>query len=149
MSEISEDTYEAWSRAGAEATRRGEFDAALDAYARARALASALDDEGREQAAALNVAMVRLQTDAWREADEGLREILLRTGDARIAYSAAYHLAGSLRRQSRHERAPSPRPTRHDAPRAGRRRIPGPRPTCSGTSTWAQSYDRGWNTGTP
>lgn len=97
-----DDTYEAWSRAGAEATRRGEFDVALAAYNRAHALAS---DEGREQAAALNLAMVRLQTDAWREADEGLREILLRTGDARIAYTAAYHLASSLRRQSRHERA--------------------------------------------
>jgi tetratricopeptide (TPR) repeat protein len=105
LNEPGENTYEAWSRAGAEATRRGEFDVALAAYDRARALASLQDDEGREHAAALNVAMVRLQTDAWREADEGLREILLRTDDPRIAYHAAYHLAGSLRRQARHERA--------------------------------------------
>jgi len=105
LNDIAEDTYEGWSRAGAEATRRGEFDTALSAYLRARALAEDSGDEGREQAAALNVAMVRLQTDAWRDADEGLREILLRTDDARIAYTAAYHLAGSLRRQSRHERA--------------------------------------------
>src|SRR5262245_31421768 len=49
--------------------------------------------------------MVRLQTDAWRDADEGLREILLRATDAGVAYRAAYHLASSLRRQSRHERA--------------------------------------------
>lgn len=105
MSDTSEDTYESWSRVGAEATRRGEFDTALAAYQRARALADASEDEPREQAAALNVAMVRLQTDAWRDADEGLREILMRTGDPRIAYTAAYHLAGSLRRQARHERA--------------------------------------------
>jgi tetratricopeptide (TPR) repeat protein len=105
LNDTSEDSYEAWSRAGAEATRRGEFGAALSAYLRAQELAEASEDEGREQAAALNVAMVRLQTDAWRDADEGLREILLRTGDARIGYTAAYHLAGSLRRQARHERA--------------------------------------------
>jgi tetratricopeptide (TPR) repeat protein len=102
MNEPHEDSYEAWSRRGAEATRRGEFGLALEAYTRARALAGEL---AHEQAAALNLAMVRLQTDSWREAEEGLREILLRTDDPRIAYSAAYHLASSLRRQSRHERA--------------------------------------------
>lgn len=102
MSDTPDDSYEGWSRQGAEATRRGEFALALEAYAKARALAA---DLGHQQAAALNLAMVRLQTDSWREAEEGLREILLRTDDPRIAYSAAYHLASSLRRQSRHERA--------------------------------------------
>jgi tetratricopeptide (TPR) repeat protein len=102
LTDLPGDSYEGWSRQGAEATRRGEFGLALEAYAKAGALAS---DLAQEQAAALNVAMVRLQTDAWREAEEGLREILLRTDDPRVAYSAAYHLASSLRRQSRHERA--------------------------------------------
>jgi tetratricopeptide (TPR) repeat protein len=101
MSDL-DDSYESWSRQGAEATRRGEFAQALEAYTRARAAAT---DVPHQQAAALNLAMVRLQTDSWREAEEGLREILLRTDDPRIAYSAAYHLASSLRRQSRHERA--------------------------------------------
>jgi len=100
-----EDTYEGWSRVGAEATRRGDFEAALSAYSSARAVAERDGDERHEQGAALNLAMVRLQTDAWRDADEGLREILLRATDAAVAYRAAYHLASSLRRQSRHERA--------------------------------------------
>ncbi|HEX5045026.1 MAG TPA: tetratricopeptide repeat protein [Candidatus Polarisedimenticolaceae bacterium] len=102
---MTEDTYEAWSRAGADATRRGDFDAALSAYSRARAAAERDGDERQEQGAALNLAMVRLQTDSWRDADEGLREILLRATDPGVAYRAAYHLASSLRRQSRHERA--------------------------------------------
>ena len=40
-----------------------------------------------------------------REAEDGLREILLRAEDDRVAFLAAYHLASSLRKQSRFERS--------------------------------------------
>jgi tetratricopeptide (TPR) repeat protein len=102
MAGLVEDGYDGWSRRGADATRAGDFEAALDAYAQARGLAQ---DARQRTAASLNLAMVLLQTDRWREGEEGLREILLSTDDTRVAFSAAYHLASSLRRQSKHERA--------------------------------------------
>ena len=68
---------------------------ALAAYDRARELGVASRTTRRRDQAVLNVAMVRLQTEPGAEADEGLREILLRTTDPRIAYHAAYNLAAA------------------------------------------------------
>lgn len=92
----------AWTARGAEATQRGEFRLALEAYEEARALA--LSPPERDKAD-LNIAMVRLQMGDARGGEDGLREILLRAPDPRVAFHAAYNLASSLRRQGRHERA--------------------------------------------
>ncbi len=96
--------FERWSGQGHDATRRGEFRVALDAYLRARA---AVDprDVSRRDAADINVAMARIQIGDLRRGEEGLREILLRTDDARTAFTASYNLASSLRRQGRHDKA--------------------------------------------
>jgi tetratricopeptide (TPR) repeat protein len=90
------------SEIGADAVRRGDFRAALVAYRRARE--SAVDTVGRDRAD-LNIAMVLLQMGDSRGGEEGLRGILLRAADDRVAFHAAYNLASSLRGQARYEKA--------------------------------------------
>ncbi len=97
--------YEAWTRIGGDAMRRGEFREALEAYVIARQWAELGDDPAHEDAADLNVARARIETGEARRGEDGLREILLRTSDLRLAWHAAYHLASSLRKQGRYERA--------------------------------------------
>jgi tetratricopeptide (TPR) repeat protein len=99
--------YDAWSRKGREATLRGEFGDALKFYTAARQVAVSHHQDGRGMldAADLNIAMVLLQMGYNRRGEEGLREILLRTGAPRVAFSAAYNLASSLRKQGRYDRA--------------------------------------------
>ena len=91
-----------WNDLGAAALLRGDFPAALAAYAQARAAAV---DRPAADRADINLATVRLQMGDVKGGEEGLREILLRAGDARIAFHAAYNLASSLRKQGRYERA--------------------------------------------
>jgi tetratricopeptide (TPR) repeat protein len=85
--------------------RRGDF-----ALARAR-YASALDEtrahglRGDTDRAELNLAMARLECGEVKAAEEGLREIHLRSSDPRVAFTAAYHLASSLRRQGRYDQS--------------------------------------------
>jgi tetratricopeptide (TPR) repeat protein len=98
-------TFEDWTARGADATQRGDFLAALGAYTRAHELVLASGDALRLDKADLNLAMVRIQLGQAREGEDGLREILLRTTDTRIAFSAAYNLASSLRKQGKLEHA--------------------------------------------
>lgn len=97
--------YEAWSERGRKATFLGDFRAALEAYRRAREYAEGETDPARRDAADLNVSMVLLQMGKAREGEDGLREILLRTSDQRIAFSAAYNISSSLRKQGKYDRA--------------------------------------------
>jgi len=99
------ESFTEFSERGRQATLRGDFRAALRAYRVARAHAVRIGEPGRIDASELNVAMVRLQLGRAREAEDGLRAILLRTADPRRAFAAAYHLASSLRKQGRHEKA--------------------------------------------
>ncbi len=94
--------YRFWTERGEAALRRGDFGQALEAYERARGLAG--DDLERDRAD-LNLATCRLQMGDAKGGEEGLREILLRATDAKIAFHAAYDLASSLRKQGRYERA--------------------------------------------
>jgi tetratricopeptide (TPR) repeat protein len=98
-------TFEDWTARGAEATQRGEFYEALTAYAKGREIAVSSGDAVRLDKADLNLAMVRIQLGQAREGEDGLREILLRTTEPRIAFSAAYNLASSLRKQGKLEHA--------------------------------------------
>jgi tetratricopeptide (TPR) repeat protein len=102
--------FEKYSEAGRAATRRGEFKQALAAYMTAREIADSIPGIDkvhgeRISAADLNIAMVLIQMGKAREGEEGLREILLRTASRKIAFSASYNLATSLRKQGRHDRA--------------------------------------------
>jgi len=100
-----EETFRSVSAAGARATRRGEFQEALALYERAHEIARAAGNEESCVKAELNRAMVLIQMGEARRGEEGLRAILLRTRDPRIAYGAAYNLASSLRSQGRFEHA--------------------------------------------
>jgi tetratricopeptide (TPR) repeat protein len=97
--------YERWSERGRKATLEGEFRTALHAYRKARRLAEEEADPARTDAADLNISMVLLQMGQAREGEDGLREILLRTSDHRIAFSAAYNIGSSLRSQGKFDRA--------------------------------------------
>jgi len=92
----------AWFEHAATALQQGDFATAITSYERARGIAATPEAEDK---ADLNIAMVRLQMGEARLGEEGLREILLRTADPKLAFHAAYNLACSLRQQGRYERA--------------------------------------------
>ena len=94
-----------WKERGHDALRRGAFEEALDAYSLAREAAFEADDADAADRIDLNIATTRLQMGDSRGAEEGLRELLLRARDARVAFTAAYNLASSLRRQGKLDRA--------------------------------------------
>ncbi|HEX6853363.1 MAG TPA: tetratricopeptide repeat protein [Candidatus Polarisedimenticolaceae bacterium] len=94
-----------WKERGHDALRRGDFEEALDAYRMARDAAIEADDDDAADRIDLNIATTRLQMGDARGAEEGLRALLLRASDTRVAFTAAYNLASSLRRQGRLDRA--------------------------------------------
>lgn len=98
-------TPTSWKDRGHDALRRGSFDEALDAYQQAREAALETGDHDAADRLDLNIATTRLQMGDPRGAEEGLRELLLRARDPRVAFTAAYNLASSLRRQGRLDRA--------------------------------------------
>ena len=102
--------FEEYSETGRVATHRGDFQQALAAYMAARKIAGTIPGHDKSHCeristADLNIAMVLIQMGRAREGEEGLREILLRTDSQKIAFSASYNLATSLRKQGRHDRA--------------------------------------------
>ena len=102
---IGKSELAAWTDEGTRATREGKFADAVRWISDARGAAIAVGFQEDIDKADLNLAMARLELGECREAEEGLREILLRTADPRIGFTAAYHLASSLRRQGRYESA--------------------------------------------
>lgn len=91
-----------WAQRGSWHLVRGEFQAAIDAYERAKETAAGAEERDK---ADLNVSMVRLQMGDARQGQRGLREILMRVTEPRVAFHSAYNLACTLRRQGRYERA--------------------------------------------
>lgn len=100
-----EEDYRALAELGGQKLRQGDFSAALEAYTRALEVARAIGNPGLVDRAELNRAVVLLQMGEARRAEEGLREILLRTGEPLVAWSAAYNLSSSLRQQGRYDQA--------------------------------------------
>jgi tetratricopeptide (TPR) repeat protein len=99
--------YDVLAARGGDAFLRGDYRVALASYDEALELAPELDDPIRLSQARLNRAMTLIKMGDAKEGEEGLREILMRAGDDRVAYHASYHLASSLRKQGRYERAMS------------------------------------------
>lgn len=99
------DEYARRTALGSEALRRGDFSTALVHYRMARTAAAECDDPDAVDRADLNIAMARLQMGDARGADDGLRELLLRTRDPKVAFTAAYNVACGLRKQGHFERA--------------------------------------------
>lgn len=97
--------FTALNDAGRRATLRGDYRRALRKYEQAYRLARESGESRMVEVARLNRAMVLIAMGDARKGEEGLREILLGTADARLAFTAAYNLASSLRKQRRYERA--------------------------------------------
>lgn len=85
--------------------RRGDYRKAIDNFERAVSLAKDLDDQGLLVKALCNLSSARLAAGDIREAEQGLREILLRTRDAGTIFATSSTLASALRRQGRLDRA--------------------------------------------
>ena len=85
--------------------RHGDFRRAIDNFEQAVRLAHDLDDSALLVKALCNLSTARLAAGDIKEAEKGLREILLRTRDPQTVFITSSNLASALRRQGRHERA--------------------------------------------
>ena len=85
--------------------RRGDYRSALRLGRRALHLARELDQQDLVHRAVSNLSVIHLELGHPRRAEQGLREILLRSRSSSIVCAAAYNLAISLRRQKKIERA--------------------------------------------
>jgi len=93
------------TKEGDSLVRRGDFRRAIDNFERAVVLAKDLDDQSLLVKALCNLSSARLAAGDIREAEQGLREILMRTRDAGTIFAASSTLASALRRQGRLDRA--------------------------------------------
>jgi len=85
--------------------RHGDFRRAIDNFEQAVRLAHDLDDSPLLVKALCNLSTARLAAGDIKEAEKGLREILLRTRDPQTIFVTSSNLASALRKQGRHERA--------------------------------------------
>lgn len=102
------DALTRYSEATAEGQRlvlRGEFRGGLDKFQEAYAAAEELEDQKLIFRAQCNLSTARLSMGEIRDAEKGLREILLKTEDPQCIFVASSNLASSLRRQGRLEKA--------------------------------------------
>ncbi|MFQ5876262.1 MAG: hypothetical protein ACE5JH_01010 [Acidobacteriota bacterium] len=97
--------YTELTDAGTQHLRRGEFQAAAHYFLSARALADRLQDQQLVFRATCNLSTARLNLGEVREAEKGLREILLKSQDPHTVFVASSNLASALRRQGRLQKA--------------------------------------------
>ena len=97
--------YKSHAARGSEKVRQGQFREALADYEEASRLAQLAGDLDLVHLAASNLSMVRLELGDIREAQKGLREMILRSRDQRVVLGATYNLAVSLRKQGNYGRA--------------------------------------------
>jgi tetratricopeptide (TPR) repeat protein len=97
--------YSDLTAAGNQFVRHGDFRRAIDNFDKAVRLAHDLDDSALLVKALCNLSTARLAAGDIKEAERGLREILLRTRDPQTVFVTSSNLASALRRQGRHERA--------------------------------------------
>lgn len=81
------------------AVRHGDVETALELAERALHLAGTSDECDLQHRAVTNRSMVLLEAGDLREAERGLREIVLQSTDDEVQGRAAFYLASSLRRQ--------------------------------------------------
>jgi tetratricopeptide (TPR) repeat protein len=85
--------------------RRGDFRRAIDNFEKAKVIAEEMQDHPLLIKSLLNVSTARLAAGEIREAEKGLRELLLKTRDPQTIFVASSNLASALRRQGRLDRA--------------------------------------------
>src|SRR6266850_2322348 len=102
------DPFQRYTEATAEGQRlvlHGEFRTSLERFQDAYAAAAELEDQQLIFRSLCNLSTARLSLGEIREAEKGLREILLKTEDPQCIFVASSNLASSLRRQGRLEKA--------------------------------------------
>src|SRR5215510_15498625 len=85
--------------------RHGDFRRAIDNFEQAVRLAHDLEDPALLVKALCNLSTARLAAGQIKEAEKGLREILLKTRDPQTIFVTSSNLASALRRQGRLDRA--------------------------------------------
>ena len=85
--------------------RHGEFHDAVESFTGAHRIAVVLKDQHLTVKAICNLSTARLGTGEIRKAEQGLREILLKSNDQQSIFVASSNLASALRRQGLLEKA--------------------------------------------
>ncbi|PYS95351.1 MAG: hypothetical protein DMF50_09060 [Acidobacteria bacterium] len=102
------DPFQRYTEATADGQRlllHGEFRTSLERFQDAYEAAAEMEDQQLIFRALCNLSTARLSLGEIREAEKGLREILLKTEDPQCIFVASSNLASSLRRQGRLEKA--------------------------------------------
>ena len=97
--------YSELTAEGTQLVRAGEFRKAAEAFETARTIAETLQDQHLLFRAICNLSTARLSMGEIGDAEKGLREILLKSGDEQIVFVASSNLASALRKQGRLEKA--------------------------------------------
>lgn len=102
---VSQETYDELFRQREEELQRGNFHKALEFCEHALQVAQELGSQDLVHRAVYNRSAIHLELGAPRLAEEGLREVILRSNKPSIICGASYNLAVSMRRQKRWDRA--------------------------------------------
>jgi tetratricopeptide (TPR) repeat protein len=97
--------YQRQARAARRAHRKGDREKALELFRLALDEARRSGNVTLEQRARCDVSGALIELERYREAEAGLREILLRSRDGKAVWQATFNLAIALRRQGATERA--------------------------------------------
>ena len=90
---------------GADQLRQGDFKQAIVTFEETLRIARELQDQILEFRAICNISTSKLSLGHAQEAEQGLREILLKCDDKQVMYIASSNLSSALRRQGRLEKA--------------------------------------------
>ncbi len=105
MEKLQREKYESLAREGEDAIKRGDFRSALQLYAGAITVAQKLKDRYLLHMAIANRSLALIELGDSRKAEQGLRQIIMRSSNDKIIYGASYSLAVSLRKQGKYTKA--------------------------------------------
>ncbi len=97
--------YRLWARRAQQAHRKGDRERVLACYRSALDAARRAGDAALVQRACCDVSSALIELGHYREAESGLREIILHARDSRAAWQARFNLSIALRRQGSIDRA--------------------------------------------
>jgi tetratricopeptide (TPR) repeat protein len=102
---VSQETYDELFQQREDALQRGNFQKALQFCEDALHIAQELHSQDLVHRAVYNRSAIQLELGDPKLAEEGLREVILRSDKPSIICGASYNLAVSMRRQKRWDRA--------------------------------------------
>jgi tetratricopeptide (TPR) repeat protein len=97
--------HRTWARRARKFLYQGERERVLECYQRALEAARCCGDPALEERAFCDVSGALIELGRYKEAEKGLREIVLRSRDPRAIWQATFNLAITLRRQGALERS--------------------------------------------